>query len=85
MQAATEDLMPRFYFHLASKDSDISDDCGKELASTNDAYMHARKLVDQILLHVGYDDAENWRVIISNDENDAQMIVSFPLCYSLRA
>jgi hypothetical protein len=28
-----ENLMPRFYFHLASKDSHILDDSGKELAS----------------------------------------------------
>lgn len=77
--------MPRFYFHLASKDSHIPDDSGKELAGLNDAYAHARKLIDQISLHVGYDNAEVWKVIISNDEHVSQMIVPFPFCYSLRA
>ena len=78
---AEEDLVPHFYFHLASKDSHIPDDRGKELASMNEAYKYARKLIDQILLYVGYDDGEAWKVIISNDEDDNQMIVSFPLCY----
>jgi hypothetical protein len=78
-------LVPRFYFHLASKDSNIPDDGGKELANMNEAYKHAQKLIDQILFHVGYDDAEAWKVIISNDEDDSQMIVSFPLCYPVSA
>ena len=42
--------MPRFYFNLSSKDANIPDDSGKELATLNDAYMHARKLIDKIFL-----------------------------------
>jgi hypothetical protein len=38
----TENLMPRFYFNLASKDAAIPDDSGKELDTLNDAYEHAR-------------------------------------------
>jgi hypothetical protein len=74
---ALEDLMPHFYFDLTSKDVHITDDGGKCLDNLNDAYNHARKLIDKILLHVGYDDADTWKVIISNDEHDAQMIVPF--------
>jgi len=57
-----ENLMPRFYFHLASKDSHIPDDSGKELATLHDAYAHARKLIDKILFRVGHDDAEAWKL-----------------------
>ena len=71
--------MPRFYFNLASKDAHIPDDSGKELATLNDAHAHARTLIDKILFHAGYDDADTWKVIISNDEHDAQMIVPFPV------
>jgi uncharacterized protein DUF6894 len=53
-----ENLMPRFYFNLASKDAHISDDSGKELATLNDAYEHAQKLIHKILFHVGRDDVE---------------------------
>ena len=72
-----EILMPRFSFHLASKDAHIPDDIGKELATLNDAYQHARKLIHKILFHVGYENAEAWKVVISNDEHDAQMIIPF--------
>jgi hypothetical protein len=74
-----EDLMPRFYFNLASRDKQIPDNAGKELATLNDAYAHARTLIDKILFHVGHDDAAAWKVVISNDEHDAQMIVPFPV------
>jgi hypothetical protein len=39
-----------------------------------DAYQHARVLIDKILFHVGYEDADVWKVVISNDEDDAQMV-----------
>ena len=73
-----EELMPRFYFHLTSKDSHIPDDAGKELDSLNDAYEHAWTLIYKILFHVGNDDAKAWKVVISNEEHDAQIIVPFP-------
>ncbi len=77
--------MPRFYFNLTSKDSHIPDESGKELDTLNDAYEYARNLIDKILFHVGDDDAEAWKVIISNDLYEAQMIVPFPRWYSQRA
>jgi hypothetical protein len=80
-----EILMPRFYFNLASKDAHIPDDSGKELATLSDAYVHARKLIDKILFRVGHDDAEAWKVVISNDEHDAQMIIPFSVSNTLRA
>ena len=73
-----EELMPRFYFHLTSKDGHIPDDTGKELDSLNDAYEHAWTLIYKILFHVGNDDAKAWKVVISNEEHDAQIIVPFP-------
>jgi hypothetical protein len=78
-----EELMPRFYFHLTSKDSHIPDDAGKELDSLNDAYEHAWALIYKILFHIGDDDAKGWKVVISNEEHDAQIIVPFPASSSL--
>jgi hypothetical protein len=77
--------MPRFYFNLASNDAAISDDSGKELDTLNDAYEHARKLIHQILFHVSHDDTEAWKVIVLNDEHDAQMIVPFSVSHAYRA
>jgi hypothetical protein len=80
-----EDSMPRFYFHLTSMDRHIADDSGKELGTLNDAYAHARKLIDKILFHVGSDDTKAWKVVISNDNHNAQIIVPFPVSYSCPA
>jgi hypothetical protein len=77
--------MPRFYFNLVSRDNNIPDNAGKELTSLNDAYAHARVLIDKILFHVGHDDAAEWKVVISNDDHDAQMIVPFPVSAVFRS
>ena len=77
--------MTRFYFHLTSKQYNMPDDTGKQLDTLIDAYEHARVLIDKILFHVGYDDADLWKVVISNDEDDAQMIVPFPVSAMFRS
>jgi hypothetical protein len=77
--------MPRFYFNLASKDAHIPDDSGKELATLKDAYEHARKLIYKILFHVGHEDAEAWKVVVLNDDHDAQMIVPFSVAHAFSA
>lgn len=71
--------MPCFYFHLTSKENNIPDDSGKELATLTDAYQHARVLIDKIVSCVGHDGTDVWKVVISNDGSDAQMILPFAL------
>ena len=73
--------MPRFYFHLKSKEARIPDDSGKELDTLNDAYKHGRKLIDKILLHIGYDDANEWKVIILNDRDGVELVIPFTASY----
>ena len=75
--------MPRFYFHLISVDRQIADDHGKELSTLNDAYDHARKLIDKILCHVGSDDGKAWKVVVLSEKYNVQIIVPFPAYYSL--
>jgi hypothetical protein len=76
-------MMPRFYFHLSWSETRIADDIGKKCHSLHDAHEHGRKLIDKILLHVGYDGAEEWKVIVSNDEDDTQLIIPFTVSYLL--
>jgi hypothetical protein len=75
--------MPRFFFHLTSANRNITDDTGKELGTLNDAYDHARKLIDKILLYVGSDDVNSWKVVIFSDQHNAEIVVPFPVCCSL--
>ena len=77
--------MPCFYFHLASKQNNIPDDSGKELDTLTEAYEHARVLIDKIVACVGHEDTDVWKVVISNNENYAQMIVPFALSHIVRA
>jgi len=70
--------MPRFYFHLVSVDRQITDDHGKELSTLNDAYEHARKLIDMILCHLGSDDGNAWNVDALSKKYNVQIIVPFP-------
>ena len=75
--------MPHFYFHLISSETRIADDVGKKFNTLNDAHEYGRKLIDKILLHVGYDDADEWKVIVSNDEDNVQLIIPFTVSYLL--
>jgi hypothetical protein len=76
-------MMARFYFHLISNETRITDDVGKEFGALNDAHEHGRKLIEKILLHVGYDGADEWKVIVSNDEDNAQLVIPFTVSYLL--
>jgi len=73
--------MPRFYFHLKSKEARIPDDSGKDFDTLNDACKHGLKLIDKILLHVGYDDANEWKVIVLNDQDDVELVIPFTASY----
>ena len=73
--------MPRFYFHLKSKEARIPDDSGKDSDTLNDACKHGLKLIDKILLHVGYDDANEWKVIVLNDQDDVELVIPFTASY----
>ena len=77
--------MPRFYFHLVSVDRQITDDHGKELSTLNDAYEHARKLIDKILCHLGPDHGKAWKVVALSEKYNVQIIVPFPASDLLHA
>jgi Domain of unknown function (DUF6894) len=71
-------FMPHFYFNLDSNSSRIPDDTGKELGDLHAAYKYGRKLIGQILYHVGSDDSDDWKLVISNENRDALLIIPFP-------
>jgi hypothetical protein len=53
--------MPRFYFHLKSKEARIPDDSGKDFDTLNDAYKHGLKLIDKILQRAPREESFRWR------------------------
>jgi hypothetical protein len=74
-----EKPMPRYFFHIRSKETEIEDENGKAFPCAWDAYFHARRLIIQALQY--FEDAdyeERWSVRISNDEDQSEIIALFP-------
>jgi hypothetical protein len=69
-------MMPRFYFHLISKES-----THPPMIREGTLITYGRKLIDMILLHVGYDGAEEWKLVASSDEDDAYLIIPFAVSF----
>jgi hypothetical protein len=42
-------------------------------------------LLTKILFRIGPDDAEAWKVVISNNDQDAQMIIPFSVSHAFKA
>ena len=73
--------MPRFYFHLKSKQTRIPDDKAKNLDTLNEAYEHGRKLVDKILQHVGYDERTSGKLLSLTTKTMLQLVIPFSVSY----
>ena len=69
--------MMRFYFHLKSKTQKIPDTDGKQLPSLCAAQQHAVKMIHNIVSHVGDDNAENWRVHVTDDQSANELHIPF--------
>ncbi len=71
--------MARYFFHLRSETCRVSDERGRDFADLAAAYNHARQLIQKVILHVGFDNERDWRVIISTyTPAEAELIVLFP-------
>ena len=69
--------MPRYHFHMKSKQSKIPDDSGQVLNSTWEAYLRAKEIVRKCIQYVDLDD-EQWIINIANDAGEAEVVVMFP-------
>ncbi len=71
--------MARYFFHLRSGTCRVPDKQGKEIPDLPSAYNHARHLAQKVILHVGFGDERDWRVIVSAyTPSEAELIVLFP-------
>jgi hypothetical protein len=62
---------------MKSKNARIEDDIGQNLPSTKEAFIKARKIIDQCLRHVSIDD-EQWMINVCNEAGDPELVVLFP-------
>ena len=70
--------MPRYQFHMKSKQSEIQDESGRVLESTWDAYLRAQEIIRKCLRYLDLEDDEQWVINICNDAGEAEIVVLFP-------
>jgi hypothetical protein len=71
--------MPKFFFHLLSRDIRIMDDSGKELSGLAAAHLHARQLMFKIQMYLGADDDEpGWLIRVCSAESSTELLELFP-------
>ena len=73
-----EITLPRYYFHMKSKQSNIQDETGKVLASTWEAYARARDIIRKCLQHCDIQEDEQWMIKVCNEAGHAELVVLFP-------
>jgi Domain of unknown function (DUF6894) len=76
-----ETILPRYYFHMKSKQSNIQDETGKVLASTWEAYVRARDIIRKCLQHCDIKEDEQWMIKVCNEAGHAELVVLFPKPY----
>jgi hypothetical protein len=72
--------MDRFFFHLASKDTTIWDDKGRELADLAAAHRHAMLMIHK-MVGLGDIDWQGWSVKVTDANHRSTLSVLFPHTY----
>jgi len=70
--------LPRYYFHMKSKQRYIQDETGKMFGSTGEAYVRAREIIRKCLQYTDIQEDEQWMIKVCNDAGDAEFVVLFP-------
>jgi hypothetical protein len=71
--------VPRYFFHMKSKDTRIADHNGKELTCIQAAHMHAQQLIRKTVLYLQPNDSpEGWSIDICDAEGSSELVVLFP-------
>jgi len=70
--------LPRYYFHIKSKQRNIQDETGQVFGSTWEAYIRARDIIRKCLQYTDIQEDEQWMIKVCNDVGDAKLVVLFP-------
>ena len=69
--------MPRYFFHLQSENTVVTDTNGKEFQCVQEAHFHAQLIVRKTVPYLAADDGQ-WAVRIQSTSSDPEIIVLFP-------
>jgi Domain of unknown function (DUF6894) len=76
--------MPLYFFHMATKDRQVTDKLGRTFDSLSDAYMHAVELVYRSSRHLSPKDTEGWMINVADASGRVPLAVLFSRCYVSR-
>ena len=76
--------MPKYFFHMATKDQQITDKLGRSLDSLSDAHMHAVSLIYRSCAHLQSKDTEGWMINVADASGRVLLAVLFPHRYVSR-
>ena len=68
--------MARYYFHIVSEHSVVSDDHGRECSCAEDAFFHARRMIDEAARYLNQDDGR-WVVRVRTAADSFKLDVPF--------
>ena len=73
--------MPQYFFHMATKDRQVTDKYGRTFDSLSDAYIHAVGLIYRSCAHLNPKDTEGWMINVADASGRVPLAVLFSRCY----
>ena len=70
--------MPRFFFHMATKGMQLTDDIGRELTCLSAAHLHAHLLAHKTSARLPPGETVGWMVNVADENGDVPLVVLFP-------
>src|SRR4051795_1387450 len=70
--------MPRYFFHMATKDHQISDENGKQLKDLAAAHDHALHLIHRTMCSLREEQTAGWMIKVTPDSDGPSLTVLFP-------
>ncbi len=70
--------MPKYFFHMATKDQQVTDEVGRTFDSLSDAHMHAVGVIYRSCAHLQSKDTEGWMINVADASGRVSLAVLFP-------
>ncbi len=70
--------MPKYFFHMATKDQQVTDEVGRTFDSLSDAHMHAVGLIYRSCAHLQSKDTVGWMINVADASGRVLLAVLFP-------
>ena len=69
--------MPRYFFHLESREIKVPDTIGREFSGIGEAFVHAQMMVRKADMYLEQDG--RWIFRVQNAQDNTEMVVLFPI------